>query len=199
MQAWNVLLRNHHAGYISWEEFEENLKMLAENAHIQKRASRKSARGGRALLSGLLRCGRCGRMMRIFYGMRSGHAHRYQCRGDDAHVGAGLCIGIGGIRVDRAVATQILAAVSTLAVEAAIRAAEQATQADADLRQAAVRELEEARYEASLAARRYDVVDPTKRLVGCPGDCVSTDSLLRIGVSPSEWSCGFGISVNVLA
>jgi hypothetical protein len=165
MQAWNVLLRNHHAGYISWEEFEENLKMFTENAHMQKRASRKSARGGRALLTGLIRCGRCGRMMRVFYGMRSGHAHRYQCRGDDAHVGAGLCVGIGGIRVDRAVATQILEAVSALAVEAAIRAAEQGTQADDDLRQAVVRELEEARYETTLAARRYDVVDPTKRLV----------------------------------
>ena len=92
-------------GYISWEQFEENQRLILENAHMQKRASRKSARGGRALLTGLVRCGRCGRMMRVFYGMRSGHAHRYQCRGDDAHVGAGLCIGIGGVRVDRAVAT----------------------------------------------------------------------------------------------
>lgn len=86
--------------------------MLGETAHMQKRASRKAARGGRALLTGLARCGRCGRMMRTFYGMRSGHAHRYQCRGDDAHVGSGLCIGIGGVRVDRAVAAAILEAVS---------------------------------------------------------------------------------------
>lgn len=96
MSNWNVLLRDHHPGYISWEEFEEHQQMIAENAHMQKRMSRKSARGGRALLTGLVRCGRCGRMMRVLYGMRSGHAHRYQCRGDDGHVGAGLCIGIGG-------------------------------------------------------------------------------------------------------
>ena len=55
--------------------------MLLENAHMKQRAARKSGRGGRALLTGLTRCGRCGRMMRVFYGMRSGHAHRYQCRG----------------------------------------------------------------------------------------------------------------------
>ena len=61
--------------------------MLLENAHMKRRAARKSGRGGRALLTGLVRCGRCGRMMRVFYGMQSGHAHRYQCRGDDAHVG----------------------------------------------------------------------------------------------------------------
>ena len=75
MEAWNVLIRNHHPGYISWEQFETNQKMLSENAHMQKRASRKSARGGRALLTGLVRCGRCGRMMRVFYGMRSRAMH----------------------------------------------------------------------------------------------------------------------------
>jgi hypothetical protein len=64
-------------------------------------------------------------MMRVFYGQAKGNAHRYQCRGDDAHVGAGLCIGIGGVRVDRAVALQILEAVSDRAVEAAILASDQ--------------------------------------------------------------------------
>ncbi len=69
------------------------------------------------------------------------------------------------MRIDRAVATQLLEAVSGDAVEAAIRAVEQAAQADDDVRLALRRELEEARYEASLAGRRYEVVDPTKRLV----------------------------------
>ena len=165
MQAWNVLLRDHHPGYISWDEFEENQKLLAENAHMQKRMSRKSARGGRALLTGLVRCGRCARMMRVFYGSNSSHAHRYQCRGDDDYAGTGLCIGIGGVRVDRAVAAQLLEAVSDHAVEAAIRAAAQAERADNEIRQALSHELEEAQYEASLAARRHEVVDPTKRLV----------------------------------
>ncbi len=110
--AWNVLLRDHHPEYISWEQFEANQQLISENAHMQKRTERKSARGGRALLTGLVRCGRCGRTMRVFYGSRSGHAHRYQCRGDDSHVGGWLCIGIGGLRVDRAVAEQIVEAVS---------------------------------------------------------------------------------------
>ena len=92
---WKVLLRDHHPGYISWQEYEGNQKLLLENAHMKRNCARKSARGGRALLTGLMRCGRCGRMMRVFYGMGKGHAHRYQCRGDDGHVGAGLCIGIG--------------------------------------------------------------------------------------------------------
>lgn len=139
--------------------------MLAENAHTQKRASRKAARGGRALLTGLVCCGRCGRTLHVFYGMRSGHVHRYQCRGDDAHVGAGLGIGIGGVRVDRAIAAQIAEVHSPLAVEAALQAAERKLLTDDEVRLAIQRELEEARYEASLAARRYEVVDPAKRQV----------------------------------
>jgi DNA invertase Pin-like site-specific DNA recombinase len=119
-QEWTVLLRDHHAGYITWQDYEGNQKLLLENAYMKRNCARKSARGGRALLTGLMRCGRCGRMMRVFYGMGKGHAHRYQCRGDDGHVGAGLCIGAGGVRVDRAIALQLLEAVSDRAIEAAI-------------------------------------------------------------------------------
>lgn len=165
MAEWGALLRDNHEGYITWAEFEENQQMLQENAHMKKRAARKSARGGRALLTALVRCGCCGRMMRVFYGMRSGHAHRYQCRGGDAHVGAGLCIGIGGVRFDHAVVARMLDAVSGHAVQAAILAAEKAAEADDAVRQALERDLEAARYEASLAARRHDLVDPAKRHV----------------------------------
>lgn len=165
MNAWNVLLRDHHPRYISWEEFETNQQLILENAHMKKRTERKSARGGRALLTGLVRCGRCGRTMRVCYGSRSGHPHRYHCRGDDSHVGGWLCIGIGGVRIDRAVAAQIVEAVSEHAVEAAIWAADQSVKDNEDIRHAMCRELEDARYEASLAARRYEAVDPTKRLV----------------------------------
>lgn len=168
MQEWSVLIRDHHGGYISWEEFEQNQRMLAENAHMQKRADRKSARGGRALLTGLVRCGRCGRMMRVHYGSAAGHAHRYQCHGGSATDGGKICIGAGGIRVDRAVSGQILEAVSEHAIEAAVQAAERSTRAGNDVRLALAKELEGARYEASLAARRYELVDPAKRLVARP-------------------------------
>lgn len=165
LESWNVLIRDHHPGYIPWEQFEANQKMLNENAHMQQRTARKSARGGRALLTGLVRCGRCGRMMRVFYGMRSGHAHRYQCRGDVQGEYKGMCVGVGGVRVDRAVAAQILEAVAGHAVEAALMALEQVARADDDVRKSLERELEQARYEASLAARRHAAVDPDKRLV----------------------------------
>ena len=165
MADWNVLILDNHQGYIDWARFEENQRVFEENAHMKRRAARKAGRGGRALLTGMVRCGRCGRMMRVFYGMRSGHAHRYQCRGDEAHAGSGLCIGIGGVSVDRAIAAQLLEAVSERAVDGAILAAEHGARAAEAVRRAVDQELEEARYAASLAERRYEHVDPAKRHV----------------------------------
>jgi Recombinase/Recombinase zinc beta ribbon domain len=179
-EEWNVLLPDNHPGYISWQEYEDNQKLLLENAHMKKNCARKSARGGRALLTGLMRCGQCGRMMRVFYGMGKGNAHRYQCRGDDAHVGAGLCIGSGGVRIDRAVALQILEAVSHRAVEAAIFASDQIERSRKDIIAAVEQELEAARYEALLAGRRYELVDPQKRHVARELEARRNNALERV-------------------
>jgi hypothetical protein len=102
-------------------------------------------------------------MMRIFYGSQASHAHRYQCIGE--HIGNGVCLGIGGVRVDQAVANALLEVVSDHAVKAAILAEERFAHAQDDVRDALLHELEEAQYEASLASRRYESVDPAKRLV----------------------------------
>lgn len=80
-------------------------------------------------------------------------------------MGAGLCIGIGGVRVDPAVAAQLLKAVSDRAVEAAIFASDQVERATNDIIAAAERDLGAARYEASLAARQHELVDPAKLFV----------------------------------
>ena len=184
-EEWNALLRDNHPAYISWQDYEDNQKLLLENAHMKKNCARKSARGGRALLTGLMRCGRCGRMMRVFYSMGKGNAHRYQCRGDDAHVGAGLCIGIGGVRVDRTVAMQVLEAVSDRAVEAAIFASDQVERSRKEVIATVERELEAARYDASLAARRYELVDPAKRHVARELEARWNGALQRV----SELEC----------
>jgi DNA invertase Pin-like site-specific DNA recombinase len=164
LSEWNVLIRDNHQGYISWDEFLQNQTMLEENAHMKKRADRKSARGGRALLTGLVRCARCAHMLRVFYGSRSGKSHRYICRGAEMK-GARGCIGVGGVKVDRAVAEQLLLAVKPHAIEAALLAANGVAAQSQDRLDALRRELEDATYQARLAQRRHEAVDPARRLV----------------------------------
>src|SRR5262249_37765187 len=74
---WEVLITDHHEGYITWDEFERNQIVIANNATGKGSATRGAARQGELLLAGLLRCGHCGRKMYVGYG-RSG---RYYCQG----------------------------------------------------------------------------------------------------------------------
>jgi len=158
-ESWAVLIRDHHPSYISWEQFERNQVLLSENAYMKSRMGRKSGRGGRSLLAGLLRCGRCGRMLNVSYTGPGGNTPHFDCR---AMVNHGLknCVGFTGWRPDRAVSGEILRVIEGSAVEAALEAAERVMQQDAEWRRALDLELEQACYEAGLAARRYESVDP---------------------------------------
>src|SRR3546814_15402334 len=73
--TWEVLLQDHHEGYIDWSEFERNQSHIAVNAFGQK-GGIKSGRGGRALLAGLLTCGRCGRRLGVVYSGRRSEERR---------------------------------------------------------------------------------------------------------------------------
>lgn len=75
------------------------------------------------------------------------------------------CVGVGGVGLDREVSRQLLLAVSPHAVDAAIVASEKISASRDDTLVALARELEGARYEERLAQRRYEAVDPDKRLV----------------------------------
>src|SRR5205807_3290449 len=131
---------------------------------MKSRMEPKAGRGGRALIAGLLRCRRCGRMLHVAYESRNPQG-RYNCQGAQLNHGEDWCISFGGWRPDQAVAQEVLEAIGGNAVEAALEAAEQMRQQREARQRAAERELEQARYEARLAERRYEAVDPEQRLV----------------------------------
>lgn len=161
-EQWTVLIRDHHSGYISWEQFELNQKALAENAHMKSRMGRQRGRGGPSLLVGLLRCRRCGHMLHVNYGRRG---IRYRCMNENINQGLASCISFGRVRVDQMVSLEILKVIQPMALEAALDAAEQVVRQQSDRTRALQLELEQARYEARLAARRYEATDPDNRLV----------------------------------
>jgi hypothetical protein len=160
--AWMVLIREHHLGYVSWEEYERNQAMIAANTYMRSGTEPKTGRGGRALLSGILRCRRCGRMLHVNYSGLRGAVLRYECHA--THI-LRRCISFGGLRIDEAVANEVLGTISGNAVEAALEAVEQIHHQRHEQQQSFELELEQARYEARLAARRYEAVDPDQRLV----------------------------------
>ena len=120
-RSWEILIRDHHEGYISWAEFERNQQLIADNANGKRFMSRGAVRPGEALLPGLLRCARCGKKLRVRYG---GHTYRYECVGAFNQLAAARCITFGGMRVDRVLAKEVLDRLQPLGVEAALAAIE---------------------------------------------------------------------------
>lgn len=162
-QQWLALIPEAHEGYINWEEFQKIQQMLAEN--VQGWGRRGAAKRGAALLSGLLRCRRCGRKLVLHY---TGNTHgflRYDCRRGRLDQGEPKCIAFGGIPVDEAIGREILRVVQPGAVEAAVLASQQIAHQQDDVQRALHRDLEAARYEAQRAQKQFDAVDPENRLV----------------------------------
>jgi len=179
--TWMVLLRDHHPGYIAWEQFERNQAMLSDNAHMKSRMEPKAGRGGRSLLAGLLRCRRCGRMLHVAYSGSHGEVPRYHCRGAQLNHGTDWCISFGGLKPDRAIAAEILKAVEGNAIEAALEVAARVDEQQRQRYRALSLELEQARYEVRLAARRYEAVDPDNRLVAAELEARWNDALRAAG------------------
>jgi hypothetical protein len=165
-EEWTVLIPEHHDGYISWEDFTRVQKMLDDNgAGFRSEHSRGAPKRGPALLAGLLRCRRCGRKLMVGYSGKNASVPRYQChRGRLDNMDA-KCISFGGLAVDAAVSNEILRVVQPGAVEAAILAVTEQTRRSGELVDTLLLELKAARYEAQLAHRQYDAVDPDNRLV----------------------------------
>src|SRR5439155_1449671 len=89
----------------------------------------------------------------------------YACRGERIVHGGQSCISFAGARPEQRVVAEILRAVEGRAIEAALRAAERAANQKKIRMEALSLELEQARYQARLAERRYESSDPENRLV----------------------------------
>ena len=164
MEEWEVVLKDHHEGYIDWAEYERNQKQLAANAY-GKVGGAKSGRGGKALLAGLLTCGRCGRGLAVVYVGNPPGRPVYRCDRPNLQLGRQRCLGFGGPRVDAAIARELLRAVEPLAIEAALEAERMHMESHKEQQRIIELDLQQARYEASLAERRYAACDPDNRLI----------------------------------
>lgn len=165
MDQWTVLLKDHHAAYISWQQYLENQRMLTANRTKSHPAYCGAPREGMALLAGLLRCARCGHKLHVGYRGKNGRAPRYYCLSGNKEQGKPSCLSFGGIRVDQAVVDVVLEACQPIGIEASLQLLEGNRNEEAHKRRALEMHLERARFEADRAHRQYDAVDPENRLV----------------------------------
>ena len=167
MPEWRVQLKQHHDGYISWDEFLENGKRLEKN-RTNGEATMLSgpAREGLALLQGLLLCGNCGHAITVRYTGNGGIYPTYHCnRQHREGLATKDCMSFRCDLLDAAVSEEVLKALRPAELQLALAALQELEVRDqAILRQWQMR-LERAEYEVALAERRYQEVDPSNRLV----------------------------------
>ncbi len=183
MDEWPVLIRDHHPGYVSWDEWMANRKTIAGNAPPNKgRPGGGAAREGHALLQGLLWCAHCGRKLGTRYQGTGGRHASYVCEGQrpDGMVRKGSCLSLSAATTDPVVVERVLALLEPAQAQLAVQAwAEVERRQAAQDRQWQLR-VEAARYEADLARQRYENADPRRRLSTDALEEAWNDALLRL-------------------
>lgn len=163
-ERWIALIPDAHEGYVSWKEFERIGEMIISN-RLSSCEPSGAARRGSALLTGILRCRRCGRMLRVYYKGPDCSVVRYACPRAQLDNKEARCIAFNGGSIDAAVGQHLLSVVQPAAIEAAILATQQQAHAQSEVLNALRRDLEAARYRALRAERQYEAADPENRLV----------------------------------
>lgn len=160
-----VFIKDHHDGYINWDTFKENQKMINNNSiNTENDDNVTSVRSGQGLLSGLLRCRRCGRKLSVRYWGKSGTAARYLCKGD-YDTGGTYCLGFGGSTVDRRFSEELLRVISPFGMQASMAAMKKLGTKNSDKSRALEMQIKQMEYEATRAFEQYNEVDPRNRLV----------------------------------
>jgi DNA invertase Pin-like site-specific DNA recombinase len=156
-----VLVRDHHPGYITWAQYETNRATLRDNSR-QFASSRGAPQSGQGLLQGIIVCGRCGCRMRPHHSVSS---PSYVCRTRKQRYGEPVCQSLSMAHVDAAVSAAFLTVIRPAELEASLALAEDLVRDQAQVEQQWQLRLERARYEAERTQRQYDQVEPENRLV----------------------------------
>jgi DNA invertase Pin-like site-specific DNA recombinase len=167
MADWRVSLQEHHEGYISWEEYLKNQERLEKNrTNGEEMILSGAAREGLALLQGLLVCGHCGRSLTVRYSGNGGVYPCYQCTWLKREGRATkCCMNFRCDLLDAAIVVEALQALQPAELKLALAALEELEARDYTVGRQWQMRLERAEYEAELAERRYQEVDPSQRLV----------------------------------
>jgi len=169
-EQWLFLVREVHAGYLNWQEYEANLAQLRANRQAHGEDRRHGPpREGPALLQGLVICGRCGNRMTVGYHEVKGGKRLYpEYRCQKEHVEEGddkCCQRLLGAGLDAAIAELLLARVTPLSIETSMQIHEELQAQVQEAGRLRAQQVERARYAAELAQRRFLRVDPENRLV----------------------------------
>jgi DNA invertase Pin-like site-specific DNA recombinase len=188
---WLACIPNAHPGYITWEQYQGNLKILESNGRGYELARASPPREGVALLQGRAVCGRCGKHFRVRYTTRRGRQEAwYVCDRAQADRGEPNCQSIAGPPVDEAIGKLVTEKMAPAAVELAIEIRREVETRYQEADRLRCRAIERAQMETDLAQRRFMMVDPNNRLVADTLEAEWNDKLRALAKAREERESG---------
>jgi DNA invertase Pin-like site-specific DNA recombinase len=179
-EAWRVMIRDHHQGYIDWDQFTANGVRLSAN-RTNADVIPGPAREGLCLLQGMLVCGVCARRVSVRYKGNGGVYPMYDCA---SRVRDGLessCrLALPAEPIDGAFAERLSGAITPLRLELALATLTALEERDRAISAQWRMRIERAKYEADLAERRYEAVDPSNRLIAATLEQRWNEALQRL-------------------
>jgi len=177
---WRVVIPDHHPGYITWDQFLANRQRLAAN-RTNCEVLAGPTREGLCLLQSLLVCGTCGRRLSVRYTGNGGLYPIYQCNWKHREaLSQRSCMCVPAKPVDDAIAKRLVTAVTPLTIELALEALSSLEERDKAIAAQWRRRIDRARYDADLAERRYEAVDPANRLIASTLEQRWNDAMRRL-------------------
>jgi DNA invertase Pin-like site-specific DNA recombinase len=161
-EEWKFMVPDKYPAYIDRDTFAAIQAVLRDNyQEYSRRRSRGVARSGTALLQGLAYCGHCGRKMTVQYHA----AARYLCSAHKEQGGGPECQRVPIAPVDAWVVKSFWEALSPAELDRYNVAVAAIDERRHEVQRARGLQLQRLRYEARLAEKQYQLVDPENRLV----------------------------------
>lgn len=162
MNKWKIVIKDKYPAYISWGTFEKIRAKLTDNyAEYDRNKSRGVPRPGAVILQGIIYCGKCGHKMVVQYK----RGNQYLCN----HLRQAYCVPVcqrfSADPVDEQVVQDFFKALSSVEIDAYTRALEKVKKTEKETQLAQQRQIQRLSYQANLAQRQYQKVDPDNRLV----------------------------------
>ncbi len=189
IEQWNTLIVDAHPGYITWEQYNENLKTLrnCSKAYGQDRRNHPPGNGP-ALLQGLVICGVCGQRMTLRYHNRNGKLiPDYVCQRHGIEYGTPTCQHIPGGNIDNAIEKLLLESVKPVTLEIAFTVQQEVQQRVEDTDKLRYQKVQRAQYQADLAKDRFMNIDPRNRLVADQLEADWNDKLRTLTAAREEY------------
>jgi len=189
MDQWPVMIKDHHPQYITYDQYQHNIQQLQANrTNTPDQLLAGPPREGATLLQGLLVCGICGRRVTIRYAVNKAIVPTYECNGRKRQGLTGCsCFSFRANLIDPIIEQRVIQILTPDNVAIALNALSEMEKRNDSLNRQWEMNIQRCQYQADIAQRRFEQIDPANRLVAASLEKTWNRELEKLALAKSEF------------